>query len=117
MKIGELAKATGVSHRMLRYYEQQGLLTAERGKNGYRYYQPDATITVSQIRGLLAAGLPTNVIRDLLPCAQGTAPTLTPCSELIAALRSELDGLDARIACLQEHRSALRRYLSVTDTK
>ncbi len=39
MKIGELALRAGTSTRMLRYYESQGLLAAERGPNGYRYFR------------------------------------------------------------------------------
>ena len=116
MRIGELARATGASHRMLRYYEEQGLLAAERGENGYRHYQDDAPVTVAQIRGLLSAGIPVSVIRDILPCAQGSVPALEPCPELIAGLRSELAGLDARIACLQAHRTALHGYLTATGS-
>jgi DNA-binding transcriptional MerR regulator len=114
MRIGELARRTGVSQRLLRYYEAQGLLTASRGANGYREYDAEAPTVVAQIRGLLEAGLGTSVIRDLLPCARGPEPDLEPCSELVARLRAQLDGLESRIACLEEHRSALRRYLDAT---
>ncbi|QIZ39561.1 MerR family DNA-binding transcriptional regulator [Saccharopolyspora sp. ASAGF58] len=36
MKIRELSHRTGVSQRLQRYYEQQGLLTSERARSGYR---------------------------------------------------------------------------------
>jgi len=36
MRIGELAKRTGVSVRSLRYYDKMGLLGAGRSENGYR---------------------------------------------------------------------------------
>jgi len=38
MRIGELATRTGVPTRMLRYYEEQGLITPRRLANGYREY-------------------------------------------------------------------------------
>ena len=38
MRIGELAKRTGVATRMLRYYEEQGLISTRRLDNGYRGY-------------------------------------------------------------------------------
>jgi DNA-binding transcriptional MerR regulator len=45
--IGELAQRTGVSQRSLRYYEQQGLLSADRDVHGYRRYGPDSVHTVT----------------------------------------------------------------------
>lgn len=36
MRIGEVAAATGVSVRSLRYYEEQELLEAERSSGGHR---------------------------------------------------------------------------------
>ncbi|WP_366525445.1 MerR family DNA-binding transcriptional regulator, partial [Mumia sp.] len=38
MRVGELAELTGVAPRMLRYYEEQGLLVPPRQDNGYRSY-------------------------------------------------------------------------------
>jgi DNA-binding transcriptional MerR regulator len=60
MLIGELSRRTGVSPRLLRYYEEHGLLEACREANGYRTYRDDAVITVRQIKALLAAYLPEN---------------------------------------------------------
>ena len=42
MKIGELSERTNVPTRMLRYYEEQGLLSSERRSNGYRDYPETA---------------------------------------------------------------------------
>ena len=68
MKIGELAERTGVSRRLLRYYEEQGLITPTRALNGYREYGEPHVDVVQQIAGLLNAGLPTRIIQQLLPC-------------------------------------------------
>ena len=62
MKIGELAERTGVSRRLLRYYEEQGLITPSRALNGYREYAESHVDVVLQITGLLDAGLPTRII-------------------------------------------------------
>jgi DNA-binding transcriptional MerR regulator len=115
LSIGELAERTGVSRRMLRYYEAQGLLDADRGENGYRRYDAGAPLVVAQIRGLLAAGIGTQTIRDVLPCAHGPEPRLEPCPELRARLADELADIEARIAALRSYRATLRGLID-TDS-
>ncbi|MFF7679975.1 MerR family transcriptional regulator [Actinacidiphila glaucinigra] len=52
VKIGELAAKTGVAPRLLRYYEEVGILTPFRSPNGYRMYGEPAIERVHQIREL-----------------------------------------------------------------
>ncbi|WP_411120775.1 MerR family transcriptional regulator [Streptomyces sp. x-19] len=112
MRIGALARRTGVSTRVLRYYEQRGLLRAGRDANDYRTYDADAVETVGRIRDLLATGLNTESIRELLPCAQG-GPGLTPCAFSCGAVERQMAQLDAEIAELQQRRAALEVYAQV----
>jgi DNA-binding transcriptional MerR regulator len=113
VKIGELAKRAHISTRLLRYYEEQGLLTPGRAANGYRDYAEEQVDRVLQIRGLLDAGLPTRIIKQILPCL--TQPRVihfadaTP--EMIATLEHERYQLDARIWCLTRNRDAITSYL------
>ncbi|WKX74562.1 MerR family transcriptional regulator [Streptomyces sp. XD-27] len=111
MLIGELSRRTGVSPRLLRYYEAQGLLDARRGPNGYRDYDEDSVLTVRQVRALLNAGLSTEVIRSLLPCARGERPEFDMCVDLRAILDRELAAVDERIDGLRRSRSTLAGYL------
>ncbi|MEU0532043.1 MerR family transcriptional regulator [Amycolatopsis tolypomycina] len=113
MKIGELARLTGVSPRLLRYYEEQGLLTSQRAGRGHRRYAEDAPAIVGDIRALLAAGLPTVVIREVLPCVEGPGLELEHCAAPV--LREQLRGIDRRIATLQSARTALAGLLSATE--
>ncbi|MFI9586278.1 MerR family transcriptional regulator [Streptomyces sp. NPDC052236] len=112
MKIGELARVSGVNVRLLRYYEEQGLLTSYRAGGGHRHYTADAPTTVAQIRTLLAAGLPTKVIRDLMPCLLGDGPEVDAC--VLGHLRTRLDDLDTRIANLQQARASLNGLLDAS---
>jgi DNA-binding transcriptional MerR regulator len=112
MLIGELSRRTGVSPRLLRYYEEQGLLEPRRGRNGYRRYGEDAVVTVRQIRALLNAGLSTDVIREVLPCARGERPKINMCVDLRAILGQELAAMDERINSLQRTRGTLASYLT-----
>ncbi|MGK5730808.1 MerR family transcriptional regulator [Streptomyces sp. URMC 124] len=115
MKIGDLARETGVSVRLLRYYEEQALLESRRLPSGHRRYEQDAPETVRRIRVLLAAGLPTRVIRDVLPCVRGAGETeFDPC--VVLPLREQLQELDARIGELQQTRAALAGLLTATET-
>ncbi|MGW5878967.1 MerR family transcriptional regulator [Nocardiopsis terrae] len=115
MLIGELSERTGVSRRLLRYYEEQGLLESDRSANGYRVYAEDAPRTVRHIRALLDMGLATRTIASVLPCAlgaEGEPLDLEMCPSLLATIRRELAELDARIDELQRNRGALAEQIS-----
>lgn len=109
MRIGTLARATGVNERLLRYYEDQGLLRPARRSNGYRAYTESDIITVAHIRSLLAAGLNTTVIARILHCVHGGAAELSPssCPGMIAQLRREQARIDHAITQLEVSRQAL----------
>ncbi|MEV8407213.1 MerR family transcriptional regulator [Streptomyces niveus] len=103
MRIGELARRTGVTTRALRYYEEQSLLTAERSASGQRHYAETAVDRIHLIRQLYAAGLSSKTIAELTPCViDGQA---TP--ELLQRLAAERDHLDRHIADLAQTRDRL----------
>ena len=115
MLIGELSRLTGVNAHQLRYYEAQGLLQADRGPNGYREYDESAVLRVRQIRHLLDAGLSSEDIAYLLPCAVGEAPELLGCPELLTAMRSRLDRLEDQMRRLARSRDALVGYIDAAE--
>ncbi|WP_067830588.1 MerR family transcriptional regulator [Actinomadura kijaniata] len=114
MRIGELADRTGVSRRLLRYYEEQGLLRPTRLPNGYRHYSEADADKVRHIRALLAAGLPTAVIAQLLHCVHDDGDRLAPaaCPGMIAHLRRERARVAASIARLQTSQRTLDAWLT-----
>jgi DNA-binding transcriptional MerR regulator len=114
MRIGELARRTGVPARRLRYYEEQGLLSSDRSANGYRDYDPQAVEQVTQIKGLIDAGIPTAIIKDILPRLDTSCGihAIGPADEVINALEQHREQLDARIQCITRNRDAITRYLN-----
>ncbi|WP_406281362.1 MerR family transcriptional regulator [Nocardia sp. NBC_00881] len=109
MLIGELARRTEVSPRLLRYYEEQGLLEPRRGAKGYRYYSDDAPARVRRIRELLTTGLSTDDIRGLLPCTYDADRWVVPCDESLVIVEGRLAALDTRITELRRQRTLLGR--------
>ncbi|MEV0030579.1 MerR family transcriptional regulator [Nocardia sp. NPDC050793] len=115
MRIGELSRRAGVNAHQLRYYEAQGLLEADRGANGYREFDESAVLRVKQIRHLLGAGLSSEDIAYLLPCAVGEAPELPGCPELLTAMRSRLQRLNDQMDRLTRSRDALADYIDAAE--
>ncbi|KUJ64529.1 MerR family transcriptional regulator [Streptomyces albus subsp. albus] len=113
MKIGELSRATGVSVRLLRYYEEQGLLTPERTAGGHRSYGDDAPKNVRRIRAFLDAGLPTRVIREILDCVCGSDAEVEPC--LSPMLTAQLSAIEERIGDLERNRLSLAAIVEATE--
>ncbi|MEV4470351.1 MerR family transcriptional regulator [Nonomuraea sp. NPDC049504] len=113
MLIGELARASGVTVRALRYYEQQGLLRPERTSNGYRHYDRGAVSTVRNIRLLLSNGFTAQDVRGFLPCLEGDDVALGPaCPPSVEAVTRKVADLDERIAELSAVRDRLVRALA-----
>ncbi|QLY27877.1 MerR family transcriptional regulator [Nocardia huaxiensis] len=113
MRIGELAKRSGTTPRLLRYYEEQGLIVSSRCGNGYRSYDEALVDRVAQIRGLLDAGLPTRIIRKILPCLN--TPRVIhfadPTPEMIETLERERDRMTGHIEVMIRNRDAIAAYL------
>ncbi|WP_326558983.1 MerR family transcriptional regulator [Micromonospora sp. NBC_01796] len=108
MRIGELATASGVSVRSLRYYEQQGLLASERTSGGQRRYHDDAVGRVELIQRLYSAALCSEKIAELLPCFEGR-----PSPALRSSLLVEKARVDGMIRDLEQARGVL---VSVIDS-
>ena len=116
MKIGELAHRAGVSTRLVRYYEQQNLLTPTRQANGYRSYDEQHVERVRRIAGLVQSGLPTRLVRELLDLEDAAAEQRPSCPRTVAdMLAHELDGIEERIGCLTRSRETIRDYLARTE--
>lgn len=108
MRIGELARRTGVSQRALRYYEEHGLLSPDRLPSGYRVYSEEDVASVLRIRALLAAGLSVAQILEALPCIVDDEGRLVPgCEGLVDGLVQQRDQIDGTLDELRATRAAL----------
>src|SRR3954467_11090533 len=106
MRIGELARRTGVSPRSLRYYEEQGLLTSSRSGAGQRHYSDLEVQRVSLIRLLFDAGMSSRVIASVLPCVE-IPGDLDVVDAAFANVTRERERIDAEIERLPASRDAL----------
>jgi DNA-binding transcriptional MerR regulator len=105
LSIGDLARRSESSPRLLRYYEGQGLLTASRTTSNHRRFPAGAVVTVRSIRLLLDAGVPTRLIRELLDCVRD-ASRVEPCA--VPVLAGHLREHDEKLARLAATRAALQ---------
>lgn len=107
MRIGELAAKIGVSVRIVRHYETQGLIKSQRLANGYRDYPSDVVERVKWIRDLLACGFGTRQIREFLPCLESGNTDPRHCVTKHMAKLRELDDMIERLS-ERRHRLAER---------
>ncbi|MFI6056221.1 MerR family transcriptional regulator [Streptomyces violascens] len=112
IRIGEVARGAGVSVRAVRYYEQQGLLTAQRSPSGQRLYQPAAIPRIRFFQQMFAAGLTSRKIIELLPCWDSGHTD----AQQRAMLRTERDRIHAKVNELQAALDRLDEIITITDT-
>ncbi len=105
MRIGALAKRSGLSTQTIRYYESIDLLPEPgRTASGYREYGVDATERLRFIRDAQASGLTLAEVQALLLMKDAGLAT---CSHTLGLLDQHLDEIDARIAQLQAARAEM----------
>ncbi|MDM5178932.1 MerR family transcriptional regulator [Massilia sp. DJPM01] len=112
MLIGELAKKTLCSVRVIRHYEQCGLLLSKRSGNGYRLFDEAAVEHVMRIRVLLRNGFTVDEIRPVTSMLDAR-PRALVCGDVIRLYESKVDEIDQRIAELTEVRDRAKRRLHV----
>ncbi|AZQ51226.1 MerR family transcriptional regulator [Burkholderia cenocepacia] len=107
LKVGDLAKRSGLTVRTLHHYHAIGLLTpSARADNGYRLYDRDDIARLHQIQALRRFGLSLAEIGDYL-----TRPG-TPLVDLVAKQIASLDRQLAQTAQLRERLASLHAQLA-----
>jgi MerR family transcriptional regulator, copper efflux regulator len=106
MRIGELARRSGVSVHTVRFYERKGLLPrAARGPSNYREFPDQSVERLDLIRHAQALGFTLTEVREIV----GARRLTTDCGELrrkgerkLAEVEQELQRLEAIKALLQK---------------
>ena len=111
MNIGEAAKASEVSTKMIRHYESIGLIeAARRTDSGYRLYSERDVQVLQFIHRGRALGFSLEQIRTLLALWQDKGRAS---KDVRAMAREHIDELDRKIADMQ----AMRRTLETLATR
>ncbi len=108
MNIGEAAERSGLSAKTIRYYEQVGLVDAERRENGYRRYGPREVQTLRFLNRARGLGFSMEDCRVLLSLYRDDGRAS---ADVKAIAQGHLSEVDAKIAELQSLRAEMVRLI------
>nr|WP_180204150.1 MerR family transcriptional regulator [Pseudomonas sp. SbOxS1]NYU03979.1 MerR family transcriptional regulator [Pseudomonas sp. SbOxS1] len=108
MRIGELAQASAVSRDTLRFYEQRGLIAAQRSANGYRDYPADMVQLVQYIKTAQRLGF---TLGEIGHSVGAIWQSPDPDSAVTRLLQDKLKLIEARMAELGALRDELQQRL------
>lgn len=107
MFIHELAQASGVSAKTIRYYESIGLMPEPpRAENNYRQYPSDA---VERLRFIVSARSLDFSLTDIAEFLSARDEGTLPCKRVLDSIDGRIADLDRRIAGLLALRDNLSR--------
>jgi Cu(I)-responsive transcriptional regulator len=106
MTIGEAAQASGVSAKMIRYYEETGLIPpAGRTGSGYRTYGPTEVQILRFVRRARDLGFPMAKVADLLALwrdrSRASADVRRLAKDQVATLEARIKEMEAMKASLE----------------
>ena len=107
MNIGQASKQTGISSKMIRYYEEIGLLeTAKRSASGYRMYSVQDLKTLNFIRHARDLGFSSEQMKELICLWKNTDRHSAEVKQLtlkhIAELNQKIAQLQDMVNLLQQ---------------
>jgi Cu(I)-responsive transcriptional regulator len=109
MNIGEAARASGVSAKMIRYYEETGLIPpAERTGSGYRTYGPKEVQILRFVRRARDLGFPMEKVADLLALWRDRGRASADVKHLAEA---QIWALESRIREMEEMKASLEHLV------
>ena len=112
MRIGDLARAAGVSTDTLRHYERKRVLHSQRARNGYREYAEGSLERVHTIRKALAIGFTLDELREILKVFDRGG---VPCQQVRTLAASKLSRIEAHLKEVISLRNGLRSALKDWD--
>ena len=113
-RVGDLAKASGISADTLRHYERKGVLSSQRLSNGYRVYAEDALERVRTIRKALAIGFTLDELGVIFKVfEQGGAP----CHQVRNLAASKLTEIENHLREVTALRNDLKAALNEWDQR
>lgn len=108
MRIGDLARQSGVPDSTIRYYERKGLLRpAGRTEGNYRWYGREAVERLRFVRAAQASGLALHDIAVLLELPDGET---SPCEEVRAIIETRLADVKNQMKHLHHVEQVLKRF-------
>jgi Cu(I)-responsive transcriptional regulator len=109
MNIGEAASASGVSAKMIRYYEETGLIPpVGRTASGYRTYGPRDVQLLRFIRRARDLGFPMDRVAELLALWRDRDRASADVKRLAAA---QVAALETRIREMEEMKATLEHLV------
>ena len=110
-KIGEIAKLTGLTVRTLRYYEEEGLIKAQRTDHHQRYYSDEVIIYIKRIMELKSLGFTLDEIRKIIELKSEDESGNKRRAELLSTYRSKLSESLERKRRLEAHIGELEWHI------
>jgi MerR family transcriptional regulator, copper efflux regulator len=113
LKIGEVAKESGIGIEALRFYEKSGLLDRpSRTQSGYRMYDGEVLARLDFIKRAQLLGFSLDEIKRVIADKRAG---VSPCSEVREIVRHRLAELDQRMREMKRYRNELVQALSEWD--
>jgi MerR family copper efflux transcriptional regulator len=113
LKIGDVAKLSGIGIETLRFYEKSGLLERPaRTQSGYRMYGRDVLDRLAFIKQSQTLGFSLDEIRSIVEDARTGK---SPCDEVREIVRHRLEDLDERMREMRRYRKELAGTLEEWD--